>query len=99
MFRQTGIWFKAILRWVNRAMEHRQEISYQLDLFVEQRQHDIRSSDNRKGVPQAKARKAAQIIEDGRQIEQNEYYKELLENKIIKVPIVFKGKKPYVQLL
>jgi len=48
-------------------MEHRQEISYQLDLFVEQKQNDIRSSDNRKDVNQAKARKAVQVNKEGQQ--------------------------------
>ena len=30
------------------------------------------------------------------QINKNKYYKELIENKIIKVPIVFAGKEPYI---
>ena len=48
-------------------MEHQQEISYQLDLFIEQKQNDIRSSDNRKDVNQAKARKAMQVNKEGQQ--------------------------------
>lgn len=48
-------------------MKHRQEISYQLDLFLEQKQNDIHSFDNRKDVNQAKARKVEQVNEEGRQ--------------------------------
>ena len=46
-------------------MKHQQEISYQLDLFIEQKQNDIHSSDNRKDVNQAKARKVGQVNEEG----------------------------------
>jgi len=48
-------------------MEHRQEISYQLDMFMEQKQNDIHFSDNRKDVHQAQARKEGQINGEGRQ--------------------------------
>lgn len=48
-------------------MKHQQEISYQLDLFIEQKQNDIRSSDNRKDVNQAKARKVKQVNKEGQQ--------------------------------
>ena len=48
-------------------MKHQQEISYQLDLFIEQKQNDIHSSDNRKDVNQAKARKVGQVNEEGEQ--------------------------------
>ncbi|MEA2040932.1 MAG: hypothetical protein U9N85_00075 [Bacteroidota bacterium] len=43
-------------------MEHRQEISYQL-----QKQNDIHSFDNRKDVFHAKARKVGQVNEEGKQ--------------------------------
>ncbi len=38
------------------------------------------------------------------QIDKNKYYKELIENKIkleniIKIPIVFAGKEPYISLI
>jgi group II intron reverse transcriptase/maturase len=48
-------------------MEHRQEISYQLDLFMEQKQNDIHSFDTRKDVSQAGATKVGQVNEEGRQ--------------------------------
>ncbi len=48
-------------------MKHRQEISYQLDLFLEQKQNDIHSFDTRKDVNQAKARKVVQVNEEGQQ--------------------------------
>lgn len=48
-------------------MEHQQGISYQLDLFSEQNQNDIRFSDNRKDVNQTKARKEKQLDKEGEQ--------------------------------
>ena len=48
-------------------MKHRQEISYQLDLFMEQKRNDIHSLDNRKDVNQAKVIKVVQVKEEGRQ--------------------------------
>ncbi len=48
-------------------MKHQQEISYQLDLFLEQKQNDIHSLDNRKDVNQAKSIKVGQLNEEGRQ--------------------------------
>ncbi len=52
-------------------MKRQQEISYQLDLFLEQKQsgckHDIHSLDNRKDVNRTKARKVEQVNEEGQQ--------------------------------
>lgn len=48
-------------------MEHRQEISYQLDLFMGQKQNDTHSFDNRKDVNQAKSIKVGQLNEEGLQ--------------------------------
>ncbi len=48
-------------------MKHWQEISYQLDLFVEHKQNDIHFFDNRKNVNQAKEIKEGQLNEEGGQ--------------------------------
>jgi len=48
-------------------MEHRQEIAYQRDLFLEQTGNAICPSDNCKGVSQAKAGQEKQINKEGRQ--------------------------------
>jgi len=48
-------------------MEHQQEISYQLDMFIEQKQKDICLSEKRKDVNQAKERKAMQVSKEGQQ--------------------------------
>ncbi len=42
------------------------------------------------------------IKEAKKQIDRNKYYKELIDNKIskiIKLPIVFAGKEPYITLI
>jgi group II intron reverse transcriptase/maturase len=48
-------------------MEHRQKISYQLDLFMEQRQNDIHFFETGKDVHQASTTKVGQVNEEGTQ--------------------------------
>lgn len=48
-------------------MKHQQGISYQLDLFSEQEQNEVRFFDNRKDVNQAKAREERQLNKAGEQ--------------------------------
>jgi group II intron reverse transcriptase/maturase len=48
-------------------MEHRQKISYQLDLFMEQRQNDIHFFETGKDVHQASTIKVGQVNEEGTQ--------------------------------
>ena len=48
-------------------MEHQQTISYQLDMFIEQKRKDICHSENCKGVSGAIARKAKQVSREGTQ--------------------------------
>lgn len=48
-------------------MKHQQGISYQLDMFMEQKRNDICFSDHREDVHQAKARKEKQVNKEGQQ--------------------------------
>ena len=48
-------------------MKRQQAISYQLDMFIEHKQNDIHSLENRKDVNQAKARKVKQLNKAGKQ--------------------------------
>ena len=48
-------------------MEHRQEIGYQQDLFIEQNRNSIHPSDHCEGVSQAKAGQEKQINKEGQQ--------------------------------
>ena len=47
-------------------MKRQQAISYHLDMFIEHKQNDIHSLENRKDVHQAKARKVKQLNKAGK---------------------------------